>query len=613
MLVTSRERLHIRGEREVAIPPLPVPRPARDTSSEEVAMSPAAQLFVDRAQSYRRDFALTDDVAPVVAEICRRLDGLPLAIELAAARTKVLTAPALLRRLEQSLSILTGGARDLPARQQTMRDTIAWSYDLLAPAEQVLLRRLAVFAGGFTLPAAEAVCDPGKDLGLAVLDGVASLVDKSLLTQDDRDDGEPRFSMFETIREYLLERLTESGEAPAIRTAHLRLYRRMAQEAYANLVGQQQLVWMARLDPEIDNVRSALTWALSEARTVPNGLTLAALLTWFWLQSGRLREGREWLARLLTTDSRAVAEARAAALFAAAQLAVYGSGFRDAYAPLDECVAVCRGLPSPIPIYPMALAMLGPMLHLRGDLDAARRSTDEAMDVARQAGDQTLLAHVLFWRGRTAYLLADLDAAEQAWQEGLDTLRDRRDRLMIAGFLGRLGDLAYRQGDMYTARRRCEQSIAIWRSMGDIQGVAQDLATLGRVALMEGDERQAAQLFRASLAYAKEAGSTVEIPLALSGLAMVSAVRGELRPAAVWYGAAAALGDVVGLPLGEVFPGELDDRVADVRSALGTSEFESAWQVGRALSFDEALAGVLDSVEDSTTLDRLGRTLTAGA
>jgi predicted ATPase/class 3 adenylate cyclase len=297
-LVTSREVLRLQGEHEFPVPPLAVPDLRHLPASERLSQYAAAALFIQQASAVKPDFMVTNDNAPAVAEICVRLEGLPLAIELAAARSKLLSPQALLARLGSRLELLRGGARDLPARHQTLRGAIAWSYDLLSPDEQALFRRMAVFVGGCTLEAAEAVCRAAGPPELDVLEGMTSLVDKSLLRQEEEANREPRFQMLETIREYGLECLTTSGELESARRAHATDYLALAEEAEPELTGPQQGVWLHRLETEHDNLRAALQW--SQARQdAETGLRLGGALWRFWLVRGYLREGRERLGRLL--------------------------------------------------------------------------------------------------------------------------------------------------------------------------------------------------------------------------------------------------------------------------------------------------------------------------
>jgi predicted ATPase/class 3 adenylate cyclase/DNA-binding CsgD family transcriptional regulator len=620
VLATSRERLNLRGEHEVAIAPLAAP-PARagvrppasgamnqpsDTGlpapDAGLMMYPAVQLFVERAQAVRGDFELTSENAAAVAEICRRLDGLPLAIELAGARTNVLPPQALVGRLEQRLSVLTGGPRDLPPRQQTMRGAIAWSHDLLNDVEAAVFRRLSVFAGSFTIEAAEAVCNPNREPGSDLLQGITSLVEKTLLAKAPGDDADPRFVMLETVREFAREKLEEAGEVATVRTAHLQFYRRFGRRALTGLVGPEQLTWLARLDVELDNIRAALDWSLTEQRLIPNGQTLAAALTLYWWLGGHLVEGRDWLARLLTADRGQATEARVIALYATAQLGVYSRGYRQIHPILEDCVPLCRAMQVTYILSP-ALALLSFIHALNGDAAAARAAVDEAVSTIDAIPDAAFQSQVWFWLGRTAFLLGDDEAAQRAWEVGSAALRRRGDRLMIAGFLGRMADLDYRRGRYADARRGCEESIALLQASGESADIAQSLATLGRVALAEGHLDEAARCFRESLERADEAGSRIEVPWALSGAAALARTIGLSLQAVRLFGAAAALGDTAGFQFGAVYPGEHDDERATLRAELGAEAYERAWSAGLELSHEAVIddvAAVCAAVADRT-------------
>jgi len=343
VLVTSRAALHLRGERELAVAPLAVPDPEHRPPVDALSRFAAVDLFVQRAQAVKAEFTLTSENGPAVAEICRRLDGLPLAIELAAARIKLLSPQAMLARLGRRLPLLTGGARDLPDRQRTLRDTIAWSHDLLDEAEPTLFRRLAVFVGGCTLEAAEAVCDAAGDLGIVLLEGVASLVDKSLLRQQDGPSGEPRFTMLETIREFGLDQLEASGEAEPIRRRHAEYYLQLVPGGEPQRRGPNQIAWLDRLESEHDNLRAALTWALDEGNDVRIGLQLSSALTPFWFVRGHLSEIRRLEMALAMSDSDAD-PVRAEALRLAAWATRYRNDPVKTVALCEESVASFRAL-----------------------------------------------------------------------------------------------------------------------------------------------------------------------------------------------------------------------------------------------------------------------------
>src|SRR5215207_1559152 len=366
VLATSRIPLRLYGEHEYSVPPLALPDPERPPSVERLTQYEAVRLFVERAQAAKVDFSVTNDNAPAVAEICHRLDGLPLAIELAAARIKLLTAQAMLARLGNRLKLLTGGARDLPERQRTLRSTIEWSYGLLEEDEKTLFARLSVFAGGRTLEAIEAICDAEGDLPVDVLDGVESLVDESLLRQEEGPGGEPRFVMLETIHQYAKEKLQESGESENLRKLHARYFLALAEEAEPRLRGPEDVEWLERLEAEHDNLRAALSWAL-ERGEAELALRLAGALWRFWEARGLYSEGHRWLEEALAKANGASAAARAKALEGEGWL-VYHSG------QVDQAVIAAReglklseqaGLGGAVAA--SFLRLLGWMAMLRGD------------------------------------------------------------------------------------------------------------------------------------------------------------------------------------------------------------------------------------------------------
>ena len=335
ILATSRTPLGLYGEYEFPIPPLSLPDPESLPPLENLTEYAAVRLFVERASAVRPDFSLAEDNAPAVVEICERLDGLPLAIELAAARIKLLPPQALLDRLGNRLKLLTGGARNLPERQRTLRSAIEWSYELLDEGEKMLFGRLGVFSGGATLEAIEAVCDARGDLPADVLDGVSSLLDKSLLRQEEGAGGEPRFVMLETIHEFAQEKLEESGEAEAMKRAHAEYFLALAEEAEPMLWGPEDAAWLDRLEQEHDNMRAALSWAI-EHEEAELALRLGGALRWFWYMEGYYGEGRRWLEAALGKDGGAAAEARARALEGVGWLASSQGDLDRAQAAAEE-------------------------------------------------------------------------------------------------------------------------------------------------------------------------------------------------------------------------------------------------------------------------------------
>jgi predicted ATPase/DNA-binding CsgD family transcriptional regulator len=565
VLVTSREPLRVRGEQEFLVPPLSLPDPRQSLTLDAVSASAAVRLFVERAQRVWPGFALTDADAGAVAEVCRRLDGLPLALELAAARVKVLNPPALLARLQHRLALLTGGPRDAPIRQQTLRDTIAWSYDLLTEPEQRLFRRLAVFAGGCTLETAEAIGDAAADLGIAVLDGITSLVDKSLLSQSPGPDGQPRFEMLETVREFGLERLEASREAEAIRRRHAYVFLEMAEDAEPKLTSANRGRWVAQLETEHDNLRAALAWLLAggEAET---GVRLAAALGPFWSERGRLSEGRGWLERALTSGGPELpASLRAKALSGAGMLAMLQSDGPSARALLDESLALWRATGNP-----------------EGAADALG-----------------MLAHAVHFEGDIAAMIA-------LGEQSLALYRELDDRQGLAGALGQLGHAAWHQQRYPAARALLSEALALVRELehsqtvwNPFQSMTHVFWSLGNVARDQGDYAAARSLYAEGMAAAQEQGSAFHVAVLLDSFASLAAAEGETVRAARLLGAAEAVRNVNNVVLAPVYRRDFYDAIiGTVQAALDAGTLRAAWAEGGALSWEQAIAYSLVSAAE---------------
>jgi predicted ATPase/class 3 adenylate cyclase len=642
VLVTSRAALHLRGEHEVAVPPLRLPARRPPPPAAALSQYAAVELFIERATAVRADFAVTNANAPAVAEICHRLDGLPLAIELAAARVKVLTPQAMLARLEHRLTLLTGGPRDLPARQQTLRATIAWSYDLLTEAERALFRRLAVFVGGWTLDAAAAVCDPDGNLGLDVLDGVASLVDKSLVTQAEGQDGEPCYTMLETIREYATERLEESGEADALRRRHAAFFLALAEETEPHFMGARRFEWLARLTADHDNLRAALAWSRPdrEPRAGPTAdagevhRRLVGALSWFWFFGGHWSEGQGWTEGALAQapDTGPPRTAVWARLLWAAAVAAWNLGdYPTARARAEASLAIGRELGAPR-LIAWPLFSLGLLALYTGDAAAARGRFAESAARFRDAGDATTAALPLVMQG-DATVAFDRVAARELYEESLAIGRAAGDSWMITVSLTSLGRMALEDGDYPTARALCEEGLAARREMGDKWSLAISLASLGDVARCEGAHERAATLFEQSLVLSRDVGTRPNIAWALCGLGFVACHQGDLPRATACFaeslgvaheigqqprvvaclvglaavaaamgrwaraarllGAAQALSDAIGLPFEPPDRLDFDQSATAARAALEAPTFAAAWAAGQALSLDEAIAEAL--------------------
>ncbi len=501
VMVTSRTSLHLSGEHEFAVPPLSLPDLLNLPPLDRLTQYGAIRLFVERAQAVQSDFALTKENAAAIAAICHQLDGLPLAIELAAGRSKLFSPQALLPRLRNRLKLLVGGAQDLPLRQQTLRGTIAWSYDLLEEAEKTLFRRLAVFVGGCTLDAAEAICNAQGDLEVDMLDVVARLVDKSLLRQEIQADGEPRFLMLETIREYALERLEASGEAEVMRRWHATFFLAMTEKGELKLRSAEQSPWFKRLEVEHDNLRAALRWML-ERQEAETGLRLAGALMVFWRSCNHTSEGRGWFERVLgQPGAKARTAARAKALLGAGAMAFFQGDLSEAQRLLEESVPVGREVGA-VGRRDLALALtiLGHVTILRGNPGAARELAGEGRQLFQEVGHAWGVAMSLFILGKATLELGDLLAARSLLEESAEKFRLVGDRQRLVLPVDALGLVALRQGDYAAARIQFEEALAVAREMGDEQFVADTLVHLGKVALSVGDDAQSAAFYQQSLA-----------------------------------------------------------------------------------------------------------------
>jgi predicted ATPase/class 3 adenylate cyclase len=503
ILATSREPLRLRAEREIPVDPLPV---AESDDSPEIALaSPAIRLFLERAQAVKPAFVLdAGNVADVVA-ICRRLDGLPLAIELAAARVRILSPSALLARLDRRLSVLTGGARDLPERQQTLRAAIGWSYDLLVPAERTLFARLGVFAGGFTLEAGDAICNADGGLALDLLDGIDSLVQQSLLRHGSLTAADARFTMLETIREFAVERLEALPEAAAIHREHAEFFLALAEAANWDDVAARGEI-LDRIDSDHANLRQAIRYfEQQDAAGLLARVRLATALGYFWWIRGHLTEGRDVLERAIAAQGEVPPLDRAGATFEAAFLAEAQGDLKRAYALQEETLALFRAAGDAVGIA-RALGALGQIARQRGDLAESRRRHQEALEEWRRAGDAVGTAGALLDLGLIRELEGDYARAEPELQESLRLFREVGDDLGQAHALNRLGLVATATGQLPLARARFSDSLRLWRALGNRQMLAADLHNLGEAHHLDGALDEAERLYREALAIFDDLG-----------------------------------------------------------------------------------------------------------
>ncbi len=523
LLATSREALRTAGEATFRVPSLVSPDPRRVTSVEELMQADATRLFLERAALSNPRFVVTEANAPAVAQICRCLDGIPLAIELAAARVKVLPVEQIARRLDDRFRLLTSGFRTSLPHHQTLRAAVDWSYDLLSEGEKVLFRRLAVFPGGFLLEAAEAVC-AGDGLSVEdVLDLVSRLVDKSLLITE-AVDGDIRYRILETIRHYSRGRLVDSGEADTIRDRHLRWYQDLAGRAAPELQGADQLVWLERLEQEHDNLRAALEWAREDR--IDAGLQLAGALYRFWGLRGFLSEGREWLEGLLAKGQGASTGARANAAYGAGLLAFAQGDYDRAEVASSESLRWYHQI-GDTPGMVLSLNTLGIVARNRGEYQKARVLLDESLTLSRQSGHTWALAEALNILGVTARRQGDRESATAMFEESLARWRVLADKWGLASSLGHLGVVARLQGDYERARALHEESLALRRQLGDKQYIAAALSSLGIVARHLGDYEQAGALFDESLVLSRELGDKLSIAATLCTLGLVVHRQGD--------------------------------------------------------------------------------------
>ena len=485
VVVTSQAPLHVYGEHEFPVPPLALPDPKCIPPLEELSRLPAVALFVERAQAVKPEFALTKENAPLVTAICARLDGLPLALELAAARVKMLSPAAMLARLESRLNLLTGGARDLPTRQQTLRSTVDWSYGLLNASEQTLFRRLSVFTGGCALEGVEAVCDTKGDLGLDVLDGMASMVDKSLAQHVEQAVGDTRFVLLSTIREYALERLVESDDESVTRRAHAAYYLVLAEEGTKGAVSDPE--WLHRFDVEHDNFRTALDH-LIKTRDTEWGFRLGTALFPFWETREHLTEGRDTIARLLALKGAAERpKLRTRLLFAAAVLAGEQGDYGSARQLFEDSLEICVALGDDRGVA-VALNALAVNARDRGEFADAGLLFERCIAIWKELGDSADIARSLSNLASVMKLQGEYDRASALFDECLAMFRAAGDGAGVAWTLNYQGDVAREKADLVAARSFCEQSLAAFRQLRRRLGNRERTLRSGKPELRPGKQ-----------------------------------------------------------------------------------------------------------------------------
>jgi predicted ATPase/DNA-binding CsgD family transcriptional regulator len=582
ILVTSREVLHLQAEYLFPVPSLVLPDLTQLPDSEDLAQFPSVALFLQRAQAIIPDFQLTQDNAQAIAEICVRLDGLPLAIELAAARIKLLPPEALQARLAQSLRVLTGGWRSMPERQQTLRNTIAWSFDLLPAQEQRLFRWLSVFVGGCTLQAVDALNSLLGDGVRSLLDEVASLIDKSLLQQYELE-GEPRMRFLETIHEYGRECLTESGEIEAVQQAHATYYLQLAQEAEPEYGTPEHAAWLKRLEREHDNLRAALRYLLEQGEREHNmelALRLGGALREFWAGREQLIEGHSFLMQALERSTDVVSPARAKALIAAAHLAI-DQGNLDQGEELAKQGQILYQALGDAQGQALSLHQLQIVSRLKGDYRTARFLAEEALSLFQGIGDQKNAAWSHFRLARLARAQGEYARACSLFEENVAMHRELGNKEGMS--------FALNQGDIATACMLAEEQAELGRDYADQEYVAEALFLLGKAAAARRDYANAYVQYEESLTLFRGMGYKMQSAYCLEGLARVVSAQGDHPRAVRFWGAAEALREAIGSPLPPIERADYEQAVTVARGQLGEQIFAAIWAVGRTMTMEQVL------------------------
>ena len=573
ILVTSRSCLRIYGEQEFPVTPL--------------AQNSAIELFVQRAAAVWPDFAITSENAPAVQEICLRLDGLPLAIELAAARTKVLSPSGILGRLQCPLQLLTGGALDLPERQQTLRKTIDWSHGLLNEAERKLFRRFSVFVGGCTLEAAEAVCNTSHDLGIDLFEGLSSLVDKNLVQRVDRAEAEPRFAMLETIREYALECLTDSGEQSAARRAHAAYCLVLAEEGNPELSPADRARWLSQCDVEIDNFRFALDW-LFQTLDLDWGLRLCVALFRFWDMREHLTEGRARLETVLRLAGADRSKERARVSLFLGALATAQGDYPAAERSLDQSLSLYEELGDQSGIA-ASLNALAVSARDRGDYPAAQSYFERSLACWRLLPDRLAIARCLHNLANVVRVRGDYSRARWALGEATDIFEELGDRSGAAWSTNQQGDIARAQGDVAAARGLYQRALSAFREAGDPWGSARSLTDLAYIDCEQGDHLAAHAACREALEIFAGLGHRRGMARALEGSACLALTQGHAERALKLAAAAAHLRQLISAPLHQAEQSKLDQTLLPAWESLSEAEGKRAWAEGSAMSLEKAI------------------------
>lgn len=595
VLVTSRIVLHLQGEFEYPVPPLNLPEREQKITLESAVLSEAIQLFALRARASQPHFEINENNVSVIAKICRQLDGLPLAIELAAARIKMMSPEIILDRLSERLQFLTGGARDLPERQQTLRNTLDWSYSLLDHQVQILFARLGVFVGGFSLTAAEQICAGGgfeetdtKSV-LDIFDGLEMLLDNSLLLTDGNAVVQPRFRMLDTVREYALEHLTERGELQAQKDQHAVYYSsRSVEMAVTKAQTSESEIWLAWADNEHDNLRAALAWCMESPQLMESGPVFLTSLVWFWFRRGFLSEGRIWSKRMLALPvSEERTHARAISSGANAALAMWQGDLNVALADIEEALGIMQWLEVP---YDLAVILLfkGTILVNMGRDEEALPLLEEALRIFDELEMPWYSATTKVHMGNAALGIGEIDRAEEYLQSASAISQDIEEKWLISFVLNNYGEVSRVNGDYDQAWTFYQGSENLLREMGDQGELARLVHNLGSVALLKGDQENSKELFRESLAMFKKLGNQRGIAESLAAFAGLYVEEGKYEKGAQLLGSAFALLWETG---GSWWPAdrlEIERNRNTLKSHLDSAAFDAAWKYGQEMDMSEA-------------------------
>ena len=557
ILVTSRQRLGVGGELSYRVSSLSLPVPRRDPPVDRLVQYEAVRLFVERAAFSRPGFRLARDNAETVVQTCQRLDGIPLAIELAAARVNALSVGEIASRLDDRFRLLTTGNRAALPRHQTLRAAMDWSYDLLSPKERAVLRRLSVFAGGCTLEAAEAVCAGKRIKEHEILDLLAQLVDKSLVSAETLG-GEVRYRMLETVRQYGQDRLLASGEAAEVRTRHRTWYLGLAERGDARMRGPEEMMWLGRLEVEHDNLRTALGWSTTEADDAETTLRLAASMLRFWDYHTHWAEGRKWL---------------------------------------ETALAGSRDIKSTIRV--KALWGQGGQAWRQGDYGRAMVLCDESLALARDLGDLAVIVEALRWRGLVAVRQGDFDAATALYEESLELSKKLEDKWSMAAVLAQMGSMARQRGYYAKAVVLCEESLGIFRTLGGKRAIAYALRLTGHAVRMQGDLERAAGLYRESLALFGKTEDKWVATECIEGLALVASAQGKHERAARLFGVAEAAREMFGITMPRPERGGHEKLGTTTREGLEREAFAAAWAEGGTMTLEQAIEYALEAAREA--------------